>query len=103
MIYVLIGSACINSSPVVLMFSAIKGHILISLVFHFSGIWSVQLSKQRRVTVHDCAGADVVSIRDFHVHSGNLLPLRGENFHYQSINLWWNVLQAEVLLIAQQL
>lgn len=67
--------------PVMLKFSVTESHILISLVFYFSGIWSVQLSKKRRVTVHDCAGANVVSIRDFYVQSGNLLPLRGENLH----------------------
>lgn len=40
---------------------------------------SVQLSNKRRVTVRHVNGTPLVSIRDFYIQDGNLLPHKGDH------------------------
>ncbi|KAL1549742.1 hypothetical protein AAHA92_17807 [Salvia divinorum] len=44
---------------------------------NYDGKIICKLSDNRRVTVHDFMGATVISIRDFYVQNGSLLPVRG--------------------------
>ncbi|XP_057778625.1 uncharacterized protein LOC130997350 [Salvia miltiorrhiza] len=49
-----------------------------------------KLSDKRKVTVHDFMGGTVVSIRDFYVQGGNLLPARGENSGISLTSAQWS-------------
>ncbi|KAG8391952.1 hypothetical protein BUALT_Bualt01G0240600 [Buddleja alternifolia] len=56
-----------------------KQQQLISAGVNYNGKVICQLSDSRSVTVHDFSGSTMVSIRDFYIKDGNMLPRRDVN------------------------
>ncbi|KAG6427212.1 hypothetical protein SASPL_111454 [Salvia splendens] len=63
---------------------------------NYDGKIICKLSDNRRVTVHDFMGATVISIRDFYVQNGNLLPVRGGSSGISLTSSQWSSFRSSV-------